>query len=72
MIPLWKRGCTRDLALPVTIWGSPYGNGDVFHCNPHMETGIPIWKRGCTRDVAIPVTIWGLPVTIRGSPYGND
>jgi len=64
--------------IPVTIRGSPYGNGESPYGNgdsripcespfpygdPHFHMGI-IMKR-------IPVTIWGSPYGNGESPYGN-
>jgi len=60
VIPIWKRGARTsqspygngdypfpygDMSIPVAILGSPYGNGDPFVSNPHMETVInfSIW-----------------------------
>ncbi len=31
-----------DVSIPVSIWRSPCGNGEPFHCAPYMEMGIPI------------------------------
>ena len=57
VIAMWKRGAVSlcslygngdspfpygDLSIPVSIWWSPCGNGEPFHCAPYMETGISI------------------------------
>ena len=55
-IPIWKRWSPfpyGDMAIPVPISGSPYGNGDPFVSNPRMVTVISIWKRG-TRQSPFP------------------
>jgi hypothetical protein len=60
-IPIWKRGALSfdspygnedtpflygDVSVPVSICGSPYGNGEPFRLIPHMETGIPHFHMG--------------------------
>jgi hypothetical protein len=44
----------QKIGLPIFIWGSPYGNGDLH---------IPIWKWG------MPVSIWGITINDSLFPY---
>ncbi len=40
----------KDVPSPVFIWGSPYGNRDLFILNPCMETGFPHFHMGMCRS----------------------
>ncbi len=86
-IPVWKRGAIsydspygnrhspfpyRDVSIPISIWGSLYGNGKPFLMIPHMEMGIPHFHMGM-RQSPLP---YGNPCMETGSqflysPYGN-
>jgi hypothetical protein len=55
----------------VFIWGSPYGNGDLFFFNPRMETGIPHLHMGMCQS---PFPYYGDPCmkTFSGAKiFGN-
>jgi hypothetical protein len=41
----------KDVPSPVSIWGSPYRNGDSFILNPRMETGIPHFHMGMCQSL---------------------
>jgi hypothetical protein len=60
-IPVWKREAISfdspygnrhspfpygDVSIPVSIWGSLYGNRELFIVIPHMEMGIPHFHMG--------------------------
>ena len=38
-VPVWKR-------VPISIWGSPYRNGEPCHQAPHMEMGLARFHMG--------------------------
>ena len=71
-IPVWKR-------VPISIWWSPYRNGEPCHQAPHMEIGLACFHMGIclspfpygdhhmetgTCFIVLPIWKWGFP-------YGN-
>jgi hypothetical protein len=84
-IPIWKLGLTHhhmemgnarfhlgnnEKRLPVSIQGSPYGNGDQHI--PIWKWGMPIFIRGIIRNGSpFPYGNLQMEMGIDTSPYGN-